>query len=435
MISRTLKAWMPRSLYGRGALILLVPVATILIVVSVVVIQRLYEDVTRQMTEGVAEQLGLILDRVQRASDAEVALLAARAIGDPLNIDVFLAEMPEADSRLWYDVSGRVVARTLREELPLVEVVDLASVDGGVVVYATSRHGTIAMDLSRRRVSARNPHQFLVLIGFTSMLMTVIGLLYLRGQVRPIRRLARAAEAFGKGRSVPYRPSGATEVRQAGTAFLAMRARIERQIEQRTRMLSGVSHDLRTPLTRMRLQLSLMEGEPGVEDMERDVREMEEMIDAFLAFARGDSIGEPERTDPEAFLRELVERYDAGVLFDEARGEGTAMMRPRALRRAIDNLISNALRYAGEAHVSLDIAERRVRFIIEDSGPGIPPHLREEALKAFSRLDGSRNQDSGSGVGLGLSIANDIAQRHGGRLILDESPRHGGLRAVLEIPR
>jgi two-component system osmolarity sensor histidine kinase EnvZ len=285
-------------------------------------------------------------------------------------------------------------------------------------------------------MSATNPHQLLVLMVFTSFLMTVVAFIFLRNQLRPITQLAAAAEDFGKGRTVPYRPRGALEVRAAGAAFLDMRARIERQIEQRTLMLSGVSHDLRTPLTRLRLGLSLMPEDPEVAALQDDVRQMERMVDEFLAFVRGDAMEGSEATDAVALVGGIVEKVGSGVRLAGVEGKAKPVeMRPQAVSRAVENLISNAMRYGRTVEARLEFLERTLRITVEDDGPGIPEGQREEALRPFTRLDTARDPNLGGGVGLGLSIASDIALSHGGSLRLSQSARLGGLRADLEIAR
>ncbi|MDA9865532.1 ATP-binding protein [bacterium] len=436
-MKRRLKAWLPRSIYTQSALILLVPVITILLVVTVVFIQRLYEGVTRQMTQGVSHELRLVLERINGADDAAAALEQAFLIAVPLGIEVTSGDGQNTDLRHWLDVSGITVISTLRSEIEGIQAIDLESRDGFAKVTVDTKFGDTIFDISRRRLNARNPHQFLVLIGFTAILMSSIGLIYQRKQMRPIRRLALAAEAFGKGRVVPYRAAGAAEVRLAGGAFLDMRDRIERQIEQRTMMLSGVSHDLRTPLTRMKLSLSLMVESEDTEAMARDVEDMEQMLEAFLAFARGDAQEDPERTDPLELARDVVNRASRNgpVQLGPIEGDGTAMLRPAALRRALDNLITNAVRYGNQARVSAKVKSDLIEFIVEDSGPGIDSEKHDYVLKPFVRLDEARNQNSGSGVGLGLTIAADIARQHGGMLKLGQSRDLGGLQAIIAIPR
>jgi len=434
-----LKRSLPRGLYGRAALILLVPVIGVQLVVSVVFIQRHFEDVTRQMTGNLVYQVRYLIDAVDAAEDDADAQEVARRIGRALALtpDFEAAPAPRGEQRVWWDLSGRNVARVLTARVPQVEGVDLASDPRRVSLLIDTAHGPMRLHFARQRVSASNPHQLLVLMVATGLLMTLISIVFLRNQMRPIRRLARVAEAFGRGRSVPYHPAGALEVRSAGAAFLDMRARIERMIEQRTMMLSGVSHDLRTPLTRFRLGLSMLPEEDAA-PLRRDVEEMERLLDAFLAFARSDALDEAAETDPAALAAERVARAAAGggaVEMGAVEGEGKVRLRPEAMARALDNLIVNALRYAGRARVSVLFSPRALVFRVEDDGPGIPPAQRGEAVKPFVRLDAARNQDAGSGVGLGLAITQDIARRHGGTLRLGTSADLGGLQADIVLPR
>ncbi|KEO52039.1 ATP-binding protein [Thioclava pacifica] len=441
---RWLKQVMPRGLYGRAALILILPVVTIQLVVSVVFIQRHFERVTRQMTEGMVREIVLLDQVVTRAQTTEAARVRLAELDEALG---FVTTLPapvavaksRGDRRKFLDLTGIVVLSTLHENLPAIRSIDLVSDDNKVAVALETPKGLLSIVFPRGRVSASNPHQLLVLMVFVSILMTLIAYLFLRNQLRPIRRLARAAEAFGKGRNVDYRVSGATEVRSAGSAFLDMRARIERQIEQRTLMLSGVSHDLRTPLTRLRLALSMMPESPDVEAMERDVDEMGRLVDAFLDFAReGATQGDPETLEICGFVRGVVEdaqRTGHKVTLIGCEGNETATFRPDALRRAFENLIGNANRYGERAEVTVSIGKTGWRIAVHDDGPGIPPERREEALRPFTRLDPARNQDRGQGVGLGLSIAADILRSHGGSLKLGHSERLGGLMAEMILPR
>lgn len=424
-----LKRYVPRGLYGRAALILILPVVVIQLVVSVVFIQRHFEGVTTQMTRTLTDELDLV-------ANASPDLRAELA--DALNFTVREAEGGDEmlrDVRRWYDLSGVSVIRTLRARVPDLQSVQLP--DDYVVRVRLDGSPPLMVTFSRSRVSASNPHQLFVNMVFFGALMTLVSYIYLRNQLRPITRLAAAAEAFGKGQTLPYKPGGATEVRAAGQAFLAMRNRIERQIEQRTLMLSGVSHDLRTPLTRLKLGLSMLEDEERA-PLERDVEEMQGMIEEFLAFARGASAEQVESLDPVALVRQLVaDAARGGAVVDLVRveGQGEVNLRPRAIRRAVENLISNAVRYGTRAEVSVLMTEKSLRIRVEDDGPGIPSDRREEALRPFSRLEPSRNQNRGSGVGLGLAIATDIARTHGGVLRLGRSDHMGGLQADIVVAR
>ena len=433
------KPLLPRGLYGRAALILIVPIGAIQLVVSLAFIQRHFEGVTRQMTQSLVIQVMFVLDEADRGGSPAQARMRALAVARPLDMTLELpASWPDlADRREFYDLSGRVVIETLRAGLPGLRSVDLVSDSGDVRMLLQTDLGPMSVSVSRRRVSASNPHQLLVWMILTSVLMTVIAYVFLRNQLRPIKRLADAAEAFGKGRSVAYRPRGALEVRSAGATFLDMRSRIERQMEQRTLMLSGVSHDLRTPMTRLKLSLSLMPQDDEVRAALRDVADMERLVDAFLSFARGDAMETPVATDPVALVARVVEnaQRSGGPVTLKTEGRGTALLRPDAVMRAVENLIGNAVRYGTRCEVSVTVTERSLRICVEDDGPGIPGDRREEAMRPFTRLDAARNPNRGGGVGLGLSIAADVARSHGGTLTLSESSRLGGLKAEIVLAR
>ncbi len=430
---------LPRGLYWRAALILIVPIVTIQLVVSTAFIQRHYEGVTRQMTTGVAIDLAFLLAEVEAAGSVAAARSRVGPLAEALEIMLTIpatATAPTTDRFLSLDLSGRVIVDTLRERLPGLRAADVTDPDRVVNLAFETEIGPVQVQLSRRRLSATNPHQLLVLMIFTSLLMTVIAFVFLRNQLRPITRLAAAAEDFGKGRTVPYRPRGALEVRAAGRAFLDMRARIERQIEQRTLMLSGVSHDLRTPLTRLRLGLALLTEDAEVAALQADVRQMERMVDEFLAFVRGDAMEGSAPTDAVALVRGIVEPAGQGVRLAGVAGRAEPVeMRPQAVARAVENLVSNAQRFGRVVEVRLEFQDRSLRIMVEDDGPGIPEARREEAMRPFTRLDQSRDPNQGGGVGLGLSIASDIALSHGGSLRLGQSARLGGLAAELMIAR
>jgi two-component system osmolarity sensor histidine kinase EnvZ len=427
MIFNWLKHYMPRSLYGRAAMILLLPVVVLQLVVTVVFMQRHFEGVTMQMSSTVAREVELVLSGVPETTLDVLGIRVA---------DVSRDVLAELNTRLWYDFSGVIITRNLNEILPQIKVIDLYN-DDIVRLVADVDGQAKEIIFDRSRISAAKPHQLFVNMMFYGFLFTLIALIYLRNQLRPIKRLATAAEAFGRGRNMPFSPGGATEVRSAGTAFVDMRNRIERQIETRTLMLSGVSHDLRTPLTRMRLALAMLDDDER-EPLEQDVDEMQGMIDAFLEFSKGGQAMEPEAVVVQTWIEQVVAdcaRAGRDVSLMHSEGEGTVMLRLGGVRRALDNLIGNAVRYGSRAEVSMVLTDKFLRLRVEDDGPGIPENRRAEAQRPFTRLDPSRNQDKGGSVGLGLAIATDIARAHGGVLRLGESERLGGLRADIVIAR
>lgn len=437
----SMKSLMPRSLFGRAALILVLPIVTIQLVVSMAFIQRHFEGVTRQMTGSIRVELDYLQRLVDRAESLPEAQAAIAELADGLRFTAGLpAASPEPmdDKRRFWDLSGRVVVETLREDLEGLRRADLESSTREARLWIDTKFGTMEVVVDRRRASASNPHQLLVVMAATSILMTLIASLFLRNQLRPITRLAEAADAFGKGRHVPYRPGGAIEVRAAGHAFLDMRARIERQIEQRTLMLSGVSHDLRTPLTRLRLGLSMLPEDAETRALIADVVQMEGMVDAFLAFARGDAVDDLMETDAAQLVREVVDAAQRGgqpVSLGQIEGAAVLPLRAQAMRRALSNLVDNAVRFGSRVVVSFHGTDRSLRFVVEDDGPGIPKERRDEAMRPFTRLDSARNLNEGGGVGLGLSITADIARSHGGTLRLGQSETLGGLKAEIVLGR
>ena len=424
---------MPKRLYWRAAFILLFPVIFLQLIVSVVIIKRHFEGVTEQMTGTVASQIKLIASTVEAAE-----IDAAIELSEALDMKLLAIESDSSvglNSKRFYDVSGIVVIRELYK-LKWVQNVDLLD-DDYVTVTLRLADTIFQLQFDRARVSASNPHQLIVNMVVFGAFFSLIAFMYLRNQLRPITRLAAAAEAFGRGQTVPYTASGAIEVKAAGNAFLEMRNRIERHIEQRTMILSGVSHDLRTPLTRLKLGISLLDSDDK-EPLERDLEEMGLMLDEFLTFAKAQ---DNEKSNFELLtvssildsLRTDYQRSNAKLHVANNITAGSYLMRPSLIRRALDNIIGNALRYGTLANLKVTIDNEHINFIVEDDGPGIPTEMRPEALKPFSRLDPARNQDKGMGVGLGLPIASDIAQAHGGSLTLLKSDKYGGLRAEFKI--
>ena len=347
-----LRRWLPRSFYARAALIVLLPVLMVQLAVAVSFLQRHYEDVTDQMTASMIRTLEVAHAHADLAADLGIALVPP----------------PQRTRMRWYDLSGRAMLARLRRGLPEMTALDLVADRKTVLLGLADGTG---MAFRRDAVTASNPHQLLVLMVLVALVMTAISMLFLRGQIRPIRRLARAADAFGRGQTVPYRPAGATEVRQAGTAFLNMRARIERHIEQRTLLLSGVSHDLRTPLTRMTLELSMMDG-PEAAALRQDVEAMRRIIDTFLDFARTDATDGWDEIELIALLRASATQALPGVDVAVDGPATTLRVSPVGMDRAVGNLLRNAARYGTRVRAGVQPSSHAVVLTVEDDGPGIP---------------------------------------------------------------
>ena len=424
---------MPKRLYYRAALILVFPVVFLQLIVSIVFIQRHFEGVTVQMTRTVAAELDLITEVIER-DGAVAAQQIARSLG--MSMSIVSQETNFLERRRVYDLTGLVVRREL---LSLPEILNVDLPDNRKV-NARIKSGQEYFDLqfSRRRVSASNPHQLIVYLLVFGAFFTVIAFFYLRNQLRPITRLADAAEAFGLGENVPYDPSGALEVRAAGQAFLDMRERIQRHLKQRTMILSGVSHDLRTPLTRLKLGLSFLPEEQR-KPLEKDVEDMNLLLNEFLDFAKQDNEADlpTEDISPTVLVNELIENFRRTGIQIESIGEignNLFKLKPFPIKRALENLINNADRYGQKILIEKKIENNFLIFSVHDDGPGIDEAHYDEVLQPFTRLDPSRNQNRGSGVGLGLPIAKEIAEGQGGSLKLSKSDILSGLNAALIIP-
>jgi len=441
----TLRSLLPRSLFGRALAILLVPIVVLQLVVGLVFFQRHYQRVTEQMTRNVAYELTYGIEQVEAAPSQQVAAQRIAELALPLGLQLSLVEdgtVKEGAEREFLDLTGATVVATLEHEIRRPIAIDLASDPKAAYLAIGTSRGAIEAAVPRDRLSVSNAHQLLVLMILSGLVLTTIAVVFLRNQVRPIRALAEAAEAFGKGRSAPFRPAGAEEVRRAGAAFVSMRSRLERQIEQRTQMLSGVSHDLRTPLTRMKLTLALMEESDETRDLRTDADQMERMLGEFLAFARGDGLEETAPADPFELAEGIADDARRGgaevalATVNETPENSAVAMRRGAIARAVENLVGNAARYGTHVLLTVRLTPKWLTFVVEDDGPGIPEADRARAMQPFTRLEAARTHEKGSAsVGLGLSIALDVARSHGGSLELGHSPELGGLRATLRLPR
>jgi two-component system osmolarity sensor histidine kinase EnvZ len=327
------------------------------------------------------------------------------------------------------------LTKALKESVGRPFLIDTRSLAKEVEIQVQLADGVLRVLAPRERLFSSTTYIFIMWMVGSSIVLFVVAMLFMRNQVKPIRRLAQAADSFGKGRDVAdFKPEGATEVRQAAAAFLQMRDRIKRQIRQRTEILAGVSHDLRTPLTRMKLQLAMLGETPEAENLESDVAAMERMVEGYLAFARGEGVERPQPTEVSGLLRDVVAqmRRDGGVIDLHVEQAMTVPLRPETMRRCLSNLIANAQRHGEHVSVRAGPRDRAVEITIDDDGPGIPADLRQEVFRPFYRLEGSRNPETG-GVGLGLTIARDVVRNHGGDLVLEDAPG-GGLRARIWLP-
>jgi two-component system osmolarity sensor histidine kinase EnvZ len=434
-IGARIKRLLPRSLEGRTILILVVPVIIAQMITVYIFFERHFSALSVELSRAVAGDVAMLADDMERGDQDRLRLFAEA--GDTLDLSVDFEPRAKLDPDVvthWNPLIEPILATALEERVARPFTIGAYGDDNWVEIKVQLNNGVLDVRSPQRRLFSYTAFVFILWVIGASLLLTWIAVIFMRNQVRPIRRLALAAESFGKGRdTMRLKPAGALEVRQAAAAFVVMRDRIRRQIVQRTEMLAGVSHDLRTPLTRMKLQLALAPDDEDSEGLRADVTEMETMIDAYLAFARGEGGEAPQRTDLAQMLRDVVDGLPGSQAVALDAGAPIEIeLRPIAMRRCLGNLIGNALRYGQAVRVTASWRQRVATVIIDDDGPGIPADSREAVFRPFFRLDPSRNAATG-GVGLGLSIAQDIAHGHGGEIDLRDSPM-GGLRVVLTLP-
>lgn len=433
-LARALKAAMPRGLLGRSLLIVLIP----LVVVQAVALQLFYGThtsiVSRRLSAAIAGEVAIVIDALERAPEYRERVLAGAYERLELRMRIVPGTLaPEHARPPPLELLERSLVFALDERLRRPVALDWQSDPVSVILRTEMEGGLLEVDVPRKRLFAGTLSLFVAWLVGSSLLLFGIAALFLRNQVRSIRRLASAMDAFGRGHeSARLRPAGATEVRQAATAYNVMQERVRRFLAQRTQMLAGVSHDLRTPLTRMRLALAMMKVDEAnrqdIADLTADLEEMDRMIGGYLAFARGvgEETAEPTELAP---LLDDVARHArrAGAEVSLQRPEEVSLMlRADAFRRAITNLVDNARRHARRVAISAQVVPGAVSLTVDDDGPGIAPERRADVFRPFEA-------GAGGGTGLGLSIALDVVRAHGGDITLEDSPL-GGLRVRVTVP-
>jgi two-component system osmolarity sensor histidine kinase EnvZ len=436
---RVVGIYMPKRLYARSLLIIITPMILLQSVVTLVFMERHWQQVTQRLSTATTRDLAAIVDMIESDPNDDDYSNVIRIAQERLSmkIDVLPPDpLPPPGRKPFFSILDQILSAEITKQINRPFWIDTVG-DSKVLEVRIQLDGKVLRAFIRRsQAYASNTHIFIVWMVGTSLVLLMIAIPFLRNQIKPILMLAEAAESFGKGRPMPpdFRPRGAEEVRRAGFAFIQMRERIERQIEQRTAMLSGVSHDLRTILTRFKLQLALSGSKPDIEAMDRDVDDMQSMLEGYLEFARGEAAEDPGRFDLAGYFDTLASeaKLRKRTLTTSLAGDPTIHVRPKAFSRLLSNVIGNSLRYAKNVKVEAIHTKGSLTVLVDDDGPGIPATSREDVFKPFVRLDEARNLDS-SGTGLGLSIARDIARSHGGDITLDDSPM-GGLRAIVRVP-
>ncbi|MFN3169957.1 MAG: ATP-binding protein [Hyphomicrobiales bacterium] len=435
------KPLLPQGLYARSLLIIITPVVILQSVVAFVFMERHWELVTERLSQAVTRDIAAVIEMVEAFPDDEADQTEIiRIARDALDLNVaFLPDtaLPTALPKPFFDLLDRTLSQEISQRIERPFWIDTVGRSNLVEVRVKLNDGQVLRVFARRNQAyASNSHIFLVWMTGASLVLLIVAILFLRNQIRPVLKLADAADRFGRGQEVDEGMNlrGAREIRRATIAFWRMRERIERHVDQRTAMLSGVSHDLRTILTRFKLELALLSDEKAAQEMGRDVDEMQAMLEGYLAFARGDDGEVSIPSDVEALLDDIAHTakatdHEVTVSF---QGSAIASVKPLAFKRLVTNLVNNALRHADTVTVHAERKTEELVVSVDDDGPGIPEAKREDVFRPFYRLDEARNLDE-SGTGLGLAIARDIARAHGGDITLHDSSL-GGLKATITIP-
>ena len=436
---RWLAKKMPKRLYARSLIIIIAPMVLLQSVIAYVFMERHWQMVTERLSTAVVRDISAIIDIIETYPQDDnynnITRIAQQRMG--LNISILPPDpLPPPGPKPFFAILDYFLSEEITRQINRPFWIDTVGDSDLVEIRIRLDNHVLRVFAMRSQAYASNTGIFLSWMIGTALVLLIIAIFFLRNQIKPIQQLAAAADSFGRGLPLPegFEPRGAEEVRRAGTAFLRMRKRIERQIEQRTMMLSGVSHDLRTILTRFKLQLALAKGSFDTAPLEQDIADMQNMLEGYLAFARGEgteNVGELDLSELMKTLQKDAALRERGFVY-HIEGSPIVQLKPKAFSRLVSNLVSNSFRYAKNVDVAIVHDDNDLVIIIDDDGPGIPANMREEVFKPFFRLDEARNQDA-SGTGLGLSIAQDIARSHGGNIVLDDSPT-GGLRVIVEIP-
>ena len=432
--SKKFKDILPKGLYSRSLLIIIVPVVVLQGILTFVFLDRHWQLVTRKLSSAVASEIATFVDVAPSLGLNKVVELSKKFYDAEVNYipnQKLINNIPKPIN---------LVENTLSKELSKIMTdnfwVDAHTYEKRVIVQIEEKEGIYEFTIPRRNVYATNSHIFLVWMVISSLLLVSVAVIFMRQQIKPIEKLSKAAQQFGLGKKMEnFKPSGATEVRRAAEAYLKMQERIERFIEQRTLMLAGVSHDLRTPLTRLKLQLEMLSDDKTNIELLSDVNEMQKMLENYLDFAEDVTREKAIKTDLKQMIKEIInsESIENKVIEFNVKNDKPIFFECRAIamKRCITNLLNNACSYGDDIRVALEKKKDVIDISIEDNGPGIDKTDYDKAIKPFIRLDSSRNQNI-PGSGLGLSISQDITSNHGGKLIMSRS-NLGGLKVQLKF--
>ncbi len=434
-LSNLFKKILPKRLFYRALLIVAIPVIVLQLVITIVFFDSLWIKTNKGMTRTLVNEISTFVEAYETEKNNKRELTDLFSLFLDLNIELNKNEkLKITDTERWFSPIDRTLRRELKSKFGLGNYwFDTTSYKELIDLRIKYKDGFFKFLVPKDRLTSSSARIFALWITVPAFIMVIISLIFLKNQTRPIINLARAAERFGKGEEIDeFKPSGALEIRQAGHEFDKMRKRIERHINQRTEMLSGISHDLRTPLTRMKLQIAFIKDKEIVKKLTEDINEMEKMLNEYLQFTSSSYSEKDEMFNLSELIKDIIEKYNNKNISQNLIPRIYLNGRKNLINRCLNNLIDNALKYANKVEISLNKKSTNLFILIDDDGPGISKNEYENVFKPFYKIDKGR-ADSKSSVGLGLSIASDIIKSHGGNIMLEKSTMNG-LRVKIFLP-
>ena len=426
-LSKFIKNLLPRGLFYRALLIVAVPIVVLQLIITIVFFDSLWIKTNKGMTRALVGEMKTFITAYDNGKYNNNDLSGLFSIYLDLNVEyknekIFDKPLKER----WFSPIDRTLRRELKSNIGVGNYwFDTTSYKELIHINIIHNDGYFEFFIPKDRVTSSSARMFALWITLPALLMIIIAIIFLKNQTRPIVNLAKAAERFGRGENIDeYRPSGALEIRKAGLEFDKMRKRIIRHLNQRSEMLSGISHDLRTPLTRLKLQLSFIKDKELSKKMSLDIDEMEKMLNEYLQFTSSSYLEKDETFDISELIENTINKYDNGNISKELTPRVYMNGRKNLIQRSLNNIIDNSIKYADKIKLGLSKKNNNIIITIDDDGPGIPENEYRNVFKPFYKLDKSRG-DSRSSVGLGLSITSDIIKSHGGNIILEKSPLNG----------
>jgi len=434
-LNNFLKKILPSSLFYRSLIIVAAPTIILQIIITVVFFDSIWIKSNKGLTRSLIGEIKTLSDVYKTEDQAQIDFMTNQFKKNfDFVINIKDEDLPEISKERKYSPMDRSLRRELKSAFGNDGYwFDTTSYEDVANINVKSKDKIIEIIFPKEKIAPSSVRIFILWITVPSLLLISIAIIFLKNQTRPIVNLAKAAESFGRGEFIKgIRPSGASEIRKAAYEFDRMAKRIDRHLKQRSEMLSGISHDLRTPLTRLKLQLAMLNQKDLASKMSNDVNEMEAMLNTYLQFAKTQTIEESSATNINKILKEISEEKNNRNLHLNLNQEIILVARKAAIKRCLNNLIENGLYYAKNVYVNISKSMNNIHIFIEDDGPGIPVSQYKNVFKPFVRLDQSRNQNH-SGVGLGMSIAEDIVRSHGGNIELNES-KYKGLQIKISLP-